>query len=137
MLIYVFINIYLFTYLFIYYSLCIYLFVYLLIIYYLLYLTFVLLLLFFSEFQQKKKKLSELYLASGSSESKSSAAQRIVGFLDSLTSILNPDANFVPQERIKALKVICRYETIWPDLSLLGCSFVCMKLYGQIYLCYG
>ena len=97
------------------YVLCIFLFVYLLILYlyFLLFYfistyVFVLLCLsfMFSDFQEQKTKLSELYLANGSSESKSSAAQRIVGFLNSLTNFLNPDANFVPQERVKALKVL-------------------------------
>ena len=77
----------------------------------------------FSEFQEKKTKLSELYLANGWSESKSSSAQRIVGFFNSLTNLLNPDANFVPQERVKALKVL---QTL---------CFLYMNFHRQICLC--
>ena len=89
---------------------------------------FIYIYIWFSEFQEQKTKLSELYLANGSSESKSSAAQRIVGFLNSLTNFLNPDANFVPQERVKALKVLrtlCFYTQIrWQIFLLFFCLLV-------------
>ena len=84
----------------------------------------------FSEFQQKKKKLSELYLSNGFSENKSNAAQNLASFVNSLTNLLNPDSNFVPQEHIKALKVLrtprfyMLHEIPSADLSLLGCSLV-------------